>query len=58
MQQGTIVTSEVHCKTLKNLHKAIQNKRHVMLTFGVLLHHDNVCQHKTACTQALLEHFN
>jgi hypothetical protein len=29
-----------------------------MLTFGVLLHHDNVCQHKTACTQALLEHFN
>jgi hypothetical protein len=25
MQQGTTVMSEVYCKTLKTLHKAIQN---------------------------------
>jgi hypothetical protein len=27
MQQGTTITSEEHCKTLKKLHRVIQNKR-------------------------------
>jgi hypothetical protein len=58
MQQGTTVTSEVHCKTLKKPSRAIQNKRHGMLTFGVMLLHDNARLHTTARTRALLEHFN
>jgi hypothetical protein len=31
MQQGTTITSEVYCKTLKKLCRVIQNKRHGML---------------------------
>jgi hypothetical protein len=48
----------VYCKTLKKLHMAIQNKRCGMLTYGVVLLHDNVHLHTAARTQALLEHFN
>jgi hypothetical protein len=33
MQQGATVTSEVYCKTLKKLHRAIQDKRHGMQTW-------------------------
>jgi hypothetical protein len=33
MQQGTTITSEVYCETLKKLHMAIQSKRG-----GVLVH--------------------
>jgi hypothetical protein len=58
MQQGTTITSEVYCETLKKLHRAIQNTRHGMLTFGVPLLHDNAHPHTAACTRALLEHFN
>jgi transposase len=29
-----------------------------MLTYGVVLLHDNVCPHTAACPLALLEHFN
>jgi transposase len=55
MQQGATTTSEVYCKTLKIY---IENKRHGMLTPGVLLHHDNVWQQTAAITRALLERFN
>jgi hypothetical protein len=41
MQQGTTITSEVYCKMLKELHRAIQNKRCGMLTYGVVLLYDN-----------------
>jgi histone-lysine N-methyltransferase SETMAR len=37
---------------------AIQNKRRGMLTFSIVLLHDNVHLHTAACTQALLKHFN
>jgi histone-lysine N-methyltransferase SETMAR len=50
--------SEVCCETLKKLRRAIQNKWRGMLTFGVMLLHDNVCLHTSACTQALPDHFN
>jgi hypothetical protein len=53
MQQGTTITSEMYCKTLKkkDLRKAIRNKRCGMLKSGVLLVllHDNACLHKDAC---------
>jgi transposase len=57
MQQGT-TTSEVYCKTLKKLCRAIQNKRRGMLTYGVALHHDNARLHTAAHTQALPELFD
>jgi hypothetical protein len=49
MHQGSIMT-EVCCKILKNLHRAIQNKRHGMLTYGVMLLHDNAHPHSAAHT--------
>jgi transposase len=58
MRQGTTITSEVYCETLRKLSRAIQNKRRGMLTYGVVLLHDIACQHTAACTRALLEHFN
>jgi hypothetical protein len=58
MQQGTIITSKVYCETLKKLHRAIQNKRHAMLTSSAVFLHDNARPHTAARTQALLEHFN
>jgi transposase len=58
MQQGTTLTSEVYCETLKKLHRAIRNKRCGMLTSGVVLLHQNAGPHTVACTRALLEHFN
>jgi hypothetical protein len=58
MQQGTIITSEVYCKILKKLCRAIQNIRYGMMTCGVVLLHDNVHPHTAARTQALLEHFD
>jgi hypothetical protein len=45
MQQGTIITSEVYCKTLKKLCRAIQNRRHGMVTSHVVFLHDNVYPH-------------
>jgi hypothetical protein len=37
VQQGTTITSEVYCKALNKLHRAIQNKRCGMLMSGVVL---------------------
>jgi hypothetical protein len=50
----------LYCKTLKELHRAILNKRHGMPTSGVVFLHDDVLPHMNtaAHTQALLEHFN
>jgi hypothetical protein len=50
MQQGTTVTSKLYCKTLKKLWRAIQNKRHGMLTSSIVLLHDNVHLHIAAHT--------
>jgi transposase len=54
----TTITLQAYCKTLKKLCRAIQNKRRGILTPCVVLLHDNARQHTTACTWALLEHFN
>jgi hypothetical protein len=40
MQQGTTIMTEVYCETLKGLYKAIQNKRHGILTSSVVLLYD------------------
>jgi hypothetical protein len=54
MQQRTTIT---YCESLKELLRAIQNKRRGMLASGVVLLLDNVRPHTAACTRALLEHF-
>jgi hypothetical protein len=58
MQKGTTVTSKVYCKTLKKLHRAIQNKRHGKVISSIVLPHDYARSNTAACTWALLEHFN
>jgi histone-lysine N-methyltransferase SETMAR len=58
MQQGTTVMSQVYCETLKKLPRTIQNKKHGMLTSGVVLLDDNERPHTAARTRALLEHVN
>jgi hypothetical protein len=58
MQHGTTITSEVYCKTLNELCRAIQNKRDGTLTSGEMFLHDNVCPHTGACTGALIKHFS
>jgi hypothetical protein len=62
MQQGTTITSQVYCEILtKNCARpAIQNRRRGMLTYGVVLLHDNARPQTSiaARTPTLLEHFN
>jgi hypothetical protein len=58
MQQGTTITSEVNCETLKILRRAIQSKRLGMLTPGLVFLHDNARANTAARTRELLEHFN
>jgi hypothetical protein len=45
-------------RNTKKLLRAFPNKRYGMLTYGVVLPHDNTLPHTSACTRALLEHFN
>jgi hypothetical protein len=54
MQQGTTITSEMYCE----LHRAIQNKSHVILTSSIMLLHGNALPHTATLIQAWLEHFN
>jgi transposase len=52
MQQGTTIMSEVYCKTLKKLCRAMG-----LLTSRVVLLCDNAYPHTAAHTWALLKHF-
>jgi hypothetical protein len=58
MQQGTTVTCQMYCETLKKLRKAIQKKRRGMVTYGVVLLYDNALPHTAARTRVLQEHLN
>ncbi|XKL61109.1 hypothetical protein PGB90_008166 [Kerria lacca] len=51
------VNAASYCQTLKNLRRAIQNKRRGMLTKGVVLLHDNARPHVANVTQTLLKSF-
>ncbi|UYV80174.1 PPP6R2 [Cordylochernes scorpioides] len=57
MRLGTTINSDRYCKTLKQLRRAIQNKRRGMLTKGVRFHHDNARPHTARQTTALIEEF-
>jgi diphthamide synthase (EF-2-diphthine--ammonia ligase) len=52
MQHETTITLEVYCETLKTLLTVIQNEGRGMLTYGVVLLHDNAHRHTAACTRA------
>ncbi|GBM15323.1 hypothetical protein AVEN_210950-1 [Araneus ventricosus] len=45
MTRGTTINSEVYCRMLKKLKRAIQNKRRGLLSSGVVLLHDNARPH-------------
>jgi hypothetical protein len=58
IQQGTTVTPEVYCETVKRLRRAIQNKRRGMLISSAVRLHKNARPHTAAGTRALVGHFN
>jgi histone-lysine N-methyltransferase SETMAR len=47
----------VYCDTLKKLCRANQRKRRGMLSRGVVMLHDNACQHTATATQYLIATF-
>ncbi|UYV62960.1 hypothetical protein LAZ67_2002627 [Cordylochernes scorpioides] len=57
MRRGTTINFDRYCETLKQLRRAIQNKRRGMLTKGVRSHHDNARPHTAHQTTALVEEF-
>ncbi|UYV83687.1 hypothetical protein LAZ67_23002073 [Cordylochernes scorpioides] len=57
MRRGTTINSDRYCKTLKQIRRAIQNKRRGMLTKRVRFHHDNARPHTAHQTTALIEEF-
>jgi histone-lysine N-methyltransferase SETMAR len=57
LPQGSTINKGVYCNTLKKLHCAIQNKRHGMLSQGVVMIHDNTHPHTAAAMQNLITTF-
>jgi histone-lysine N-methyltransferase SETMAR len=57
LPQGSTINAGVYCDTLKKLHRAIENKRRGMLSWGVVMLHDNAHQHTAAATQDLIATF-
>jgi len=41
LPQGSTIIADVYCNTLKKLHRMIQNKQRGMLSWGVVMIHDN-----------------
>jgi histone-lysine N-methyltransferase SETMAR len=57
LPQGSTINAGVYCDTFKKLHRAIQNKRRGMLSWGVMMLHDNDRPHTLAATQDLIGTF-
>ncbi|GBM18588.1 hypothetical protein AVEN_37238-1 [Araneus ventricosus] len=57
MTRRTTINSEVYCRTLKKLKRAIQNKRRGLLSSGVVLLHDNARPHTAVRTGEVLRKF-
>jgi histone-lysine N-methyltransferase SETMAR len=54
LPQGSTINAGVYCNTLTKLHHAIQNKQRGMLSWGVVMLHDNAHPHTAASTQDLI----
>ncbi|GBN21993.1 hypothetical protein AVEN_161371-1 [Araneus ventricosus] len=57
MTRGTTINSEVYCRTLNKLKRAIQNKRRGLLSSGVVLLHDNARPHTAVRTGEGVENY-
>jgi hypothetical protein len=57
LPQDSTISAGVCCDTLKKLHHVIQNKRFGMLSWGVVMLHDNARLHTAAATQDLIVTF-
>jgi hypothetical protein len=57
MPAGTTTNANRYCEMLKNLHRAIQNKRRRMLPKGVRFHQDNARPHIAHVTTDLINEF-
>ena len=57
LPHGTTINSVVYCEMLKKLRRAIQNKRHRMLSAAILLVHDNTWPHSAAQTEDFITSF-
>ncbi|GBN56033.1 Histone-lysine N-methyltransferase SETMAR [Araneus ventricosus] len=58
MTRGTTINSEVYCRTLKKLKRAIQNKRRGLLSSGVVLLHDSARPHTAVRTGEVCSNSN
>jgi len=57
LERGLTINADANCETVRKLRRAIQNKRHGMLSSGIVLLHDNVRPHTAARTAQLLQQF-
>ncbi|GFV37550.1 histone-lysine N-methyltransferase SETMAR [Trichonephila clavipes] len=57
MTRITTINSEVYCHTLKKLKRAIQNKCRRLLSYGVVLLHDNACFRTAVRAREVLSKF-
>ena len=57
LPQAKTINAARYCETLKQLKRAIQNKRREMLTKGVCLLHDNARPHTANASKAILDSF-
>ncbi|GFR07602.1 histone-lysine N-methyltransferase SETMAR [Trichonephila clavata] len=57
LSRGTTINSEVYCRTLKKLNRAIQNKRRILPNSGVVLLDDSKCPHTAVRTRQILHKF-
>jgi histone-lysine N-methyltransferase SETMAR len=57
LPQGSTINTCVYCNTLKKLHGAIQNKQCGMLSWDVVMLHDNARPQTATATQDLITTF-
>lgn len=57
LPQGMTINADACCEALQKLRRAIQNKRQVMLTRGIILLHINARPHMARITNNLLRKF-
>jgi hypothetical protein len=57
LPQGSTVDAGVYCDTLEKLRSVIQNKRHSLLSWGVVMLHDNARPHTAAAMEDLIMTF-
>jgi hypothetical protein len=57
LPQGSTINVGVYCYTLKKLRCVVENKRRGMLSWGLVMLHDNACPHTAATKQDLIVTF-